>query len=147
MPGGFARVAEVALPGAAIRAGGRSVDVWVMSDEPQSDLTLLSRDAVFSRRLPGALPARAADNLFWLGRQVERLEQASRIMRTHQGRLADAAPLAEVDKALRGALMRFGLDADSPLPGLAALAGMACDIAARIRDRFSPDGWLSLIHI
>ncbi|WP_285295217.1 circularly permuted type 2 ATP-grasp protein [Aureimonas altamirensis] len=147
MPGGFARVAEAALPGAAIRAGGRSVDVWVLSDGPRSNFTLLARDAVFSRRLPGALPARAADNLFWLGRQVERLEQASRIMRTHQGRQADAAPLADVDSALRGALMRFGLDADAPLPGLAALAGMACDIASRIRDRFSPDGWRVLSEI
>ncbi len=147
MPGGFARVAENALPGAAIRAGGRSVDVWVLSDGPRSDLTLLSRDAVFSRRLPGALPARAADNLFWLGRQVERLEQASRIMRTHQGRLADASPMAEVDGALRGALKRFGLEADKPLPGLAVLAGQACDIAARIRDRFSPDGWRVLSEI
>lgn len=147
MPGGFARVADGTLPGAAIRAGGRSVDVWVLSDGPRPDMTLLSRDAVFSRRLPGALPARAADNLFWLGRQVERLEQASRVMRLHQGRLADAAPSAQVDAALQVALVRFGMEAASPLPGLAGLAGTACDIAARIRDRFSPDGWRVLSEI
>ena len=38
---------------------------------------------------PGVLPSRAADNLFWLGRYVERAEGAMRLVRAYHVRLAE----------------------------------------------------------
>ena len=39
------------------------------------------RGADFARVQPTALPSRAADNLFWLGRYVERAEGTMRLLR------------------------------------------------------------------
>jgi uncharacterized alpha-E superfamily protein len=41
--------------------------------------------------MPGSLPSRAADNLFWLGRYIERAEGALRILRAWHARFAEAA--------------------------------------------------------
>ena len=90
MPGGFARVGD--LPDARVvsmQAGGRSTDVWIGGKSISKPVTLLGRDdGRFLRRLPGALPARAADNLFWLGRYTERCEVATRLLRLAAAREA-----------------------------------------------------------
>ncbi len=75
MPGGFGRVGR-RLDAAAIamREGGSSADVWVVSERPTEAVSLLAPPggAPPRRAEPGPLPARAADNLYWLGRYVER---------------------------------------------------------------------------
>jgi len=81
MPGGLARLTrsdDMATP-----RPGVSKDVWVLTEDrtdivgpaavPVPPLTL--------RRTTGDLPSRVADNLFWLGRYVERLERAARLSR------------------------------------------------------------------
>ncbi len=93
MPGGFARVGD--LPDARVvsmQAGGRSTDVWIAARSVSKPVTLLGggHDGRFLRRLPGALPARAADNLFWLGRYTERCEVATRLLRIAAAREAMA---------------------------------------------------------
>ena len=47
-------------------------------------MTLLAPpgDAVVLRRSGSDLPSRVADNLFWLGRNVERAEGITRLLRT-----------------------------------------------------------------
>ncbi len=85
LPGGLARVTEnEALLAHNMTSGEQSQDVWVMSDEPVEKVSLLSLMSadVQLKRSGAELPSRAADNLFWLGRYVERAEQQARLART-----------------------------------------------------------------
>lgn len=83
MPGGFCLISETADARAvAIGEGVKSADVWVLSEKPVVLETLLpSEDEVSIRRILGNLPSRAADNLFWYGRYLERAEAVLRIVR------------------------------------------------------------------
>src|ERR1700733_12559304 len=83
MPGGFCRIADE-LDARAVSMGGgaRAADVWVVSDRAVSTTTLLPAvDTVRIRRIAGWVPSRAADNLFWLGRYLERAEATLRLIR------------------------------------------------------------------
>ncbi|MEH6717635.1 MAG: circularly permuted type 2 ATP-grasp protein [Aurantimonas endophytica] len=145
MPGGFARIADSRDARAvSMQAGGRSADVWVPSRETPRPVTLLPRERSFVRRVPGALPARAADNLFWLGRYAERCEVATRLVRLYAARVGEVLPSGEIDARLEALLAEFGVAPDAMAKGLLALARRAADTASRIRDRFSPDGWRTL---
>ena len=83
MPGGFCRIAEQPDARAvSMGDGARAADVWVVSDKAVSTATLLpATDTVRIRRIAGVLPSRAADNLFWLGRYLERAEATLRLVR------------------------------------------------------------------
>ncbi|ALN72156.1 circularly permuted type 2 ATP-grasp protein [Aureimonas sp. AU20] len=151
MPGGFARAAHDERGDAlGIAAGGRSVDVWIAGEADERPVSLLaSPEAGYHRRLPGSLPARAADNLFWLGRYVERLEVAFRHWRAAIERAEAGEDPAPVDEA-RINLLRVagvGLGGADPIHGLKELADSAFHLASRIRDRFSPDAWRVLAEI
>src|SRR5260370_42534737 len=62
--------------------GARAADVWVGADKAVSAATLLPAVAtVRIRRIAGVVPSRAADNLFWLGRYLERAEATLRLIR------------------------------------------------------------------
>jgi uncharacterized alpha-E superfamily protein len=68
----------------------RTADVWVIDDKPVDKMTLLaSKDDVKVRRIMGNLPSRAADNLFWLGRYLERAEATLRLVRSLCASLMD----------------------------------------------------------
>jgi uncharacterized circularly permuted ATP-grasp superfamily protein/uncharacterized alpha-E superfamily protein len=85
LPGGLARVtANQSVLDHNMTSGEQSQDVWVLSDEPVEKLSLLSlmSSDVQLKRSGAELPSRAADNLFWLGRYVERAEQQARLART-----------------------------------------------------------------
>jgi len=83
MPGGFCRIS--ARPDAravSMGEGVQSADVWVLSSKPVVMETLLpATDDVKIRRILGNLPSRAADNLFWYGRYLERAEATLRVVR------------------------------------------------------------------
>lgn len=84
MPGGLTRIAQQA--GELVvsnRAGGLSKDAWVLSDDPVEYVSLWRQpknDQVLQSRFE-PLPSRAADNLFWAGRYVERAEGTARLLR------------------------------------------------------------------
>src|SRR6186713_2582469 len=83
MPGGFCRIAEQ-LDARAISMGdgARAADVWVVSGKTVATSSLLPAvDAVRIRRIAGVVPSRAADNMFWLGRYLERAEATLRLIR------------------------------------------------------------------
>lgn len=151
MPGGFARAAHDEGGDALdITAGGRSLDVWIAGDAEERPITLLARPSgTYQRRLPGSLPARAADNLFWLGRYVERLEGAFRHWRAAIDRAEAGEDPAPVDEARIGVLRvaGVGVGGADPIHGLRELADSAFHLASRIRDRFSPDAWRVLAEI
>src|SRR4051812_11368062 len=93
MPGGFCRIAEQPDARAvSMGDGARAADVWVVSDKAVQASTLLPAvDTVRIRRIAGVLPSRAADNLFWLGRYLERAEATLRLIRVLGSSLRDSA--------------------------------------------------------
>lgn len=85
MPGGLCRVSASPNSLSESMSGGQgSKDVWVLSDRPVATVSLLgpTRTAVELRRSANDLPSRVADNLFWLGRHVERAEGLVRHLRS-----------------------------------------------------------------
>lgn len=164
MPGGFCRISDEADARAVtMRSGVRSSDVWVTSDRPVEPVTLLpSPDKIAIRRIVGILPSRAADNLFWLGRYLERTEATLRLVRAVLGRLINAddqAPgHAETIKRLANLLVAWGAApsgrgkaiasrATSALFGLDEYGSAAASVrearrtASVIRERLSVDAW------
>lgn len=84
LPGALARVSsdpQVLLHN--MTSGEKSQDVWITSDRPVTAVSLLSVTSgqVELKRGGAELPSRAADNLFWLGRNLERSEQLARLVR------------------------------------------------------------------
>lgn len=147
MPGGFARIGRSNDTAAiAMQAGGSAADVWIVSNKPVERTTLLPAEEDFIRNMPGSLPSRAADNLFWLGRYIERAEGALRILRAWHARFAESADpkqplLAHVTEYLE----TIDIDVEVAVPAsLIANLNSAIYSASNIRDRFSPDGWLAL---
>ena len=151
MPGGFARIGASPEPTAiAMQNGGNAADVWIVADKPQPAVSMVAPPGTSYRRAtPGSLPSRAADNLFWLGRYVERAEGIMRLLRARNIRLAEAgeaaAPLLAVMDPLLTAL---GAAPDKGVPaGLLSTIGAAIGSAGHVRDRFSPDAWQALIDL
>ncbi len=149
MPGGFARIGRTTDPTAiAMQRGGTAADVWVVSDTPVEPVTMLAgrSAAPFARPIPSALPSRAADNLYWLGRYVERAEAAIRLLRALHVRLAETGDRrAPLIACLAAELGKMGIDADDGVPdGLRAIVQSAIHSASNVRDRFSTDGWMAL---
>ena len=168
MPGGFVRTADD-LDARAInlQQGGRTADAWILSDKPVEQTTLLpTPDRIAINRATGALPSRAAANLFWLGRYVERAEATLRLVRALVNRAtemtqaerdvnADIVALLRAWEAVpesmlnvRPALVAAAVLQQRDLTGaLPFLVGAAQSAASVIRDRFSPDAWRALTEL
>ncbi|PZU94560.1 MAG: hypothetical protein DI527_03000 [Chelatococcus sp.] len=163
MPGGFCRISdEPDARAVSLRSGVRSCDVWVTSDAPVEHVSLLpSADQINIRRITGTLPSRAADNLFWLGRYLERSESTLRLVRALLGRLIDPDPAPERGDTLRqlgNLLVAWGAapGGRNQKPAAQAVAalhdaeqygsafssvGEARRTASVIRERLSVDAW------
>lgn len=148
MPGGFARIGATPDPAAiAMQQGGSAADVWVVSRKPVSTQSMMPTPVgPYRRTVPGALPSRAADNLFWLGRYIERTEGIVRLMRAYHSRLAEmGASGAPLLAGIEPLFKQMSIDPERSLP-LALLETLSSAIASagRVRDRFSPDAWSAL---
>jgi uncharacterized circularly permuted ATP-grasp superfamily protein/uncharacterized alpha-E superfamily protein len=148
MAGGYARIGGTEDASAiAMQRGGSVADVWIMSDSKVDPTTMLPPPAApYTRAEPGVLPSRAADNLFWLGRYVERAEGVMRLLRAYHIRLAETAePNAPLLRWTRDHLDLYDIDpADGVPEQLRATLASAIGSASRVRDRFSVDGWMAI---
>ncbi len=105
LPGGLGRVVDVQRPVLA-QTAGTSKDVWVLADEPERRSPVRRRvDADIPQiDLRGSLPSRAAEALFWLGRNGERAESVARMTRAVITRAEEEPELMASDAWRSGAL-------------------------------------------
>jgi uncharacterized circularly permuted ATP-grasp superfamily protein/uncharacterized alpha-E superfamily protein len=103
LPGGLTRVAEARGSVVSMQRGGHSKDAWVLWDSPVDTFSMLRprNEPVELRRISLEVPSRVADNVFWLGRYVERAENIARILRPISSRLNRA------EEAERACLLRL----------------------------------------
>jgi uncharacterized alpha-E superfamily protein len=165
MPGGFCRISDRTDARAVTMGDGvQSADVWVLSSRPVAMETLLpASEEVRIRRLMGNLPSRAADNLFWYGRYLERAEATLRVVRClctrstemdlsfgdvsaslrRLGRQLKAWGAVSAKHAENGALdiARHALSSPDNYGSVLSVARMARNAAAVIRERLSVDAW------
>lgn len=90
MPGALVRVASTSAPmELSVSAGEFSKDAWVIGTTPRGEESWLTAasEPVRLVRASSQLPSRAADNLFWLGRQLDRAGNTARLARTVAERL------------------------------------------------------------
>ena len=104
MQGGFCRIAENDDPRRSTSSEAAApADVWVLSDKPvEQRLAAAEPDRDRDQTPHRRVPSRAADNLFWLGRYLERTEATLRLVRA----LGTAPPRAT--RPVRRAMRDFG---------------------------------------
>jgi uncharacterized circularly permuted ATP-grasp superfamily protein/uncharacterized alpha-E superfamily protein len=172
MPGGLTRVANSkdSLV-VSMQRGGNSKDTWVLSSGDPLELSLLRAPGqkVDIVRSGGDLPSRVADNLFWIGRYIERAETTTRLLRSLLARRVDDAEgrapevgalLVALEDALelvRGTLTRTGGGLDAELARIlvsahpsrtpSASVAAAYRAAGVVRDRLSVDTWRVLSEL
>ncbi len=173
MPGALSRVAESAESVIMTeQAGGGTKDTWVLGAKSGDHATLLPSGirAASLSRAGFALPSRLADDLFWLGRYLERIEFGARLARcllhrltdqTEHTQLAELGCLAELlvshgrlssDDLASGdwspdhiakRIHRATFDETNP-GALAADVGRVHRIGMSVRDRLAVDAWRTL---
>jgi uncharacterized alpha-E superfamily protein len=95
MPGGLARVpSDSADEVITMQRGGSSKDVWVLGDSnaPWHSLLLPRLNAQHIVRGGFYSPSRMVENLFWMGRYAERVENVGRLLRAAAQRLTESDP-------------------------------------------------------
>jgi uncharacterized circularly permuted ATP-grasp superfamily protein/uncharacterized alpha-E superfamily protein len=171
MPGGFCRTSERPdVRAISMGEDARTADVWVIADKLVERVTLLaSQEDVQVRRILGHLPSRAADNLFWLGRYLERAEATLRLVRSLCTSLMDSEAAlhgaGETLTRLQQLLISWGALDDTALGRRAsdvaaealfnqeafgsviALVRSARRTAASMRERLSADFWTLLTNL
>ena len=171
MPGGFCRTSDRPdVRAISMGEGTRTADVWVIDDAPVERVTLMpSQEDVAVRRILGHLPGRAADNLFWLGRYLERAEATLRLARSLCASLMDAdaaihgtgETLVQIEDLLfawgalgddagpRNALdaARVALHDETAFGSAVNLVRKARRTASSMRERLSADFWALLVGL
>lgn len=167
VPGGVATVVESGRPPPAL---GFGKDVWVLPETARTStsetgsLLPVRQGATHLRRTGRDLLSRVADDLFWLGRNAERIEHVLRLLgvclrRQLSGNRTDADPealctlieiLAESDPSLNGAarfrdavgkLIGGDEEQDNALPALMQALRTG---ALRGRSAISDESWRSI---
>ena len=119
MPGGFCRISErLDLRAVAMGAGVQTSDVWIVATRRSRDRACCRGRNLAVRRIMGNLPSRAADNLFWLGRYLERAEATLRLIRCLASRVIENEDMspegAATTQRLRKLLTDWGAVPPSP---------------------------------
>ncbi len=170
LPGGLVRVLhDDDIAGGALPREALSKDVWVLREEGDilGSVGNLGSQALLIRRTAGDLPSRVADNFYWFGRYLERLDSAVRLLRALLARLGRGAVLphempeiavlaaclaeariidAELTTASGQAILAQALH-QSLTDDKGRVAGLIADVqevTARLRDRLSGEMYHSV---
>jgi len=176
MAGGLVRVADqpnLLAAGRLQSGGGGSKDLWVLARDEHSATVIDTRAAKTPVKLIRGnrdLPSRVADNMFWVGRYLERTDAKTRLLRSALYGLEDALDQGEMRAARRhvNTLARLGLavpkgameESPARLPksliefhltrqeeSLALQVERLTRVAANLRDRLSVDTWRVIQHL
>ncbi|MFT3867395.1 MAG: circularly permuted type 2 ATP-grasp protein [Nibricoccus sp.] len=168
LPGGltrFSRSPEQFI--ISMQNDGASKDTWVLGEGPtvQLNLQIPTTPAVWRERAAAEVPSRVADNLFWLGRYAERMEDTLRLLRCVLGRISGEDGMEDTPELT--ALVRLlaqlelfpqnfrdkhtivGVESEvyqliyrtNRLGSVRELHGRLTTIAFSLRDRFTADTW------
>lgn len=177
LPGGLARTSkEVGSLELSLAAGEGSKDTWIQGLRPPEDITLLPHGSehVALRRSGDDLPSRVADDIYWLGRHVERADSAARLLRAVTDRLSSeeggsmrpelpmllrtmadqgqiepgfvVEGIREQLPAIEKMLPKAVFDTSSP-GSLGSMLSAMHSTGSRVRDRLSRDSWRILVRI
>ncbi len=168
LPGGLTRFSsspeETVV---SMQRGGASKDTWVLADGPVSHVTLLKPTPHVIRLERSAIEvtSRVGDNLFWLGRYSERLEDLVRVLRCLLVRLTGESGAEETPEVSSLVSLLVNLDLfpqkfreryrlagverevylliyqTHRLGTVREVAGRLRNLAFTLRDRFSVDTW------
>jgi uncharacterized circularly permuted ATP-grasp superfamily protein/uncharacterized alpha-E superfamily protein len=173
MPGGLAMTIDPGRSMALTAPDGASHDVWVLGDATQPAVSLWrpTIEAAQIQRGPREIPSRVADNLFWLGRYIERADWTFRVLRNCLSRIEeDSGPkqnlqlarmvlLTLIDRGGAAELMiPPGLDEQRTISYLSRVLMRSTDrayglpqtlshihrVASLTRDRLSLEAWRTL---
>ena len=145
MPGGFCRTSDRPdVRAISMGEGANTADVWVIDDKPVERVSLMaSREDVKVRRILGHLPSRAADNLFWLGRYLERTEATLRLVRALCTSLMDSEGAVSATGESHDHLQRLLIDW-----GALDKKALGSPTAEAARDALlDPRAWGSVINL
>jgi uncharacterized circularly permuted ATP-grasp superfamily protein/uncharacterized alpha-E superfamily protein len=152
MPGGLTRVSASAdTRVVSMQRGGGSKDTWVLSAGPVSTFSLLRGGALTVELTRGGsdLPSRVADNLYWLGRYVERAEGLTRLLRCVLVRLTETSGLTDVPEL--PVLLRAATRLTESYPGFIGdgaagrLAAPETELLAMIHEARRPGSLVSVL--
>ncbi len=172
LPGGVVRTAASEHSTVvSLKSGGGTKDAWVLARGQVTKFSLLPREGTTALpvRMEENLSSRVADNLYWLGRYIQRAEYQTRLLRTIMRRLTEEtepdgtpelaellrtlsaisdqlpdgggihAPIEDMDRTTR---FITAVVAGPPQPGnLCHALGQARRIGYLVRDRISQDTW------
>ena len=132
MPGGLTRFDPTGADAiVSLQRGSATKDTWVLSSGPTKDplsMTLVEPAAAYHR--PESTPSRLADNLYWLGRYLERTAQTVRLLDHLDPLLRDE--ISALDPAVARDSLRVLLAAR---PGPEEPGGSIGELAAEIREQ------------
>jgi len=176
MPGGLARIAEESS--SLMTSGGEyglSKDIWIISEKPVLKVSLMDRlEKAMEIKRTGSLSSRVADNMLWLGRYLERVENQIRLYRSIFKRLSGELSFLEIPELPmlfkmaddRGLISLSQMKKDenfdlfemqnelldavydrNRITSLAATLNQIHRAATNVRDRLSLDSWRVLTRI
>jgi len=82
MPGGLTRFDPTGADAiVSLQKGSATKDIWVLAHHPSDDAAqMLLHDPIAGYHAPESTPSRLADNLYWLGRYLERTAHVVRLL-------------------------------------------------------------------
>ncbi|MEZ5842391.1 MAG: circularly permuted type 2 ATP-grasp protein [Hyphomicrobiaceae bacterium] len=132
MPAGLAMTVNARSAVSLTADGGETHDVWVLSDEaagPSSSLWRPTIERARVERSQRVTQSRVAENLYWLGRNVERADWTMRILRGTLRRIEeDSGAFGGQQAAARCMALLLGDDS----PALVATGRADIEAAARV---------------